>query len=127
MKRRVHELLEVGENGDWASQMVDWVLMLLIVCNVAAIIAMTDHEVHQAAPGFFRYFELVSFCIFGVEYLLRLWSCTANPTFAHPLTGRLRYILRPLMVADATAVFSFFIILFLPTNLDSGPFALCDC
>ena len=120
MKGRAHELLEVGQNGDRASQLVDWVLMLLIVSNVTAIIAMTDPGIHDAASSIFWYFELVSFCIFGVEYLLRVWSCTADPSFAHPVTGRLRYIIRPLMVADATAVFSFFIILFLPTDLDLG-------
>ena len=120
VKRRVHEILEVGQSGDRASQAVDTALMLLIVANVAAIIASTDSRVHSTAGGFFRYFEMASFCVFGVEYLLRMWSCTAGPAYSHPVTGRLRYAFRPLMVADATAVFSYFIILFLPTTLDLG-------
>ncbi len=120
MRRRVLDILEVGQGGDWVSRAVDWTLMLLIVANVAAIIAATDPTLHNSAPHFFRYFELASYGIFAAEYLLRVWSCTANPAFSHPVTGRLRYIIRPLMLADATAVLSFFILLFLPTGLDLG-------
>ncbi len=120
VKRRVHEILEIGQSGDWVSKSVDTALMLLIVANVAAIIASTDSKVHSAASDFLHYFEMASFTIFGAEYLLRIWSCTANPDYAHPIKGRLRYASRPLMVADATAVLSYFIILSLPTTLDLG-------
>ena len=120
VKRRVHEILEIGESGDWASKAVDAALMLLIVANVGAIIVSTDAQIRETSSEFFRYFELASFCVFAVEYLLRMWSCTANPEYSHPVKGRLRYALRPLMVADATAVSSYFIILFLPTTLDLG-------
>ena len=75
---------------------------------------------HGAASGFFHYFEMASFGIFAVEYLLRVWSFTEDPRFAHPVYGRLRFICHPLMLADATAVFSYFIIMFLPTGLDLG-------
>ncbi len=120
MKRRVHELLEIDQNGDLQSRWVDTALMLLIVANVAAIVASTEGVVEENAARYLYYFELVSFCIFGVEYLLRVWSCTANDKYAHPVGGRLRYMFRPLMLADATAVVSFFIILLLPSGLDLG-------
>lgn len=120
MKRRVHKILEIGQSDDRVSKTVDAALMSLIVANVAAIIISTDSDIHDAASGFFHYFEMASFSIFAAEYLLRVWSCTSNPAYAHPITGRLRYILRPLMLADAAAVFSYFIILFLPTGLDLG-------
>ncbi len=123
MRRRLYEILETGQRGDWVSQVVDTALMLLIIGNVAALVISTDERVHAAAPGFFTYFEGVSFSIFAVEYLLRLWACTAEPRFAHPVAGRLRYMLRPLMVADAVAVLSYFIILLLPAaGLDLGAF-----
>ena len=120
IKPRVHEILEVGQNGDRLSKSVDAALMALIVANVAAIIVATDPRVHGPAGGFFHYFELASFSVFAVEYLLRVWSCTADARYAHPLYGRLRYIFHPLMLADATAVFSYFVIMLLPTGLDLG-------
>ncbi len=120
MKRRTYELLEVGNNDDWISHAVDTGLLLLIITNVAAIVIATDDQIHSAAPTAFRYFELVSFCIFAGEYALRLWSCTADPEFAHPVTGRLRYMVQPLMVTDAIAVLSYFVFLIYPSGLDLG-------
>ena len=120
IKRRLNEILEVGQNGDRLSKGVDAALMGLIVANVAAIIVATDTRVHGTAHVFFHYFEMASFTIFAVEYLLRVWSCTADPRYAHPVYGRLRYISHPLMLADATAVLSYFIIMLLPTGLDLG-------
>ncbi len=120
MKRRIHEILGVGEGDDWVSQTVDWLLLLLIVSNVAALVIVTDDNIHSLSPGFFYYFELVSFSIFAIEYALRLWSCTENPQYAHPVTGRLRFAMQPLMIADAVAVISYFILFALPTGMDLG-------
>lgn len=120
MRRRVYEILDVSDGEDQLSRWIDTALMLLIVTNVAALVIATDDGILSSAPGFFHYFELVSFCIFGVEYLLRLWSCTSDPEFAHPVTGRLRYALHPLMLADAVAVLSYFVLLMLPSSLDLG-------
>lgn len=122
MRRRIYEILEVGQSGDRASQVVDTALMLLIVANVTALVISTDERVSDAAPGFFIYFEGASFGIFAVEYLLRMWSCISDPRYAHPVTGRLRYLMHPIMMADAVAVLSYFIILMIPvgTGLDLG-------
>ena len=124
MKRRVHEILEVDEGGDTLSNVVDTLLMGLIVANVVALVIRTDESIHALAPDFFFYFEAVSFFIFAVEYILRLWACTADPDHSHPVTGRIRYALHPLMLADAVAVVSYYVILLVPPalGLDLGAF-----
>ena len=118
MRRRIHELLEVGNNEDGFSRFVDVFLLVLIIANVAALVVSTDHRIHEAAPQFFFWFESISFGIFAVEYMLRLWACTTEPGYEHPVGGRLRYMIKPLMLSDAVAVFSFFIVLAVPP--DSG-------
>lgn len=118
MKRRIHELLEVGHHEDGISRAVDTILLLLIVSNVTALVISTDQRIHDAAPEAFLWFEGVSFSIFAGEYCLRLWCCTVEPGYEHPVTGRLRYMLKPLMVSDALAVSSFFIILVAPLDND---------
>ncbi len=95
MKRRVHEVLAAGQGGDRLSKGVDAALMLLIVANVAAIIVATDGSFPDDATRVLLYFELVSFSIFAVEYVLRVWSCTADPAYAHPVFGRARFVFRP--------------------------------
>ena len=120
MKSRVFEILSIDAGEDRISRAVDTLLLLLIVTNVAALVIVTDDHIHSLSPGFFYYFELVSFSIFAVEYALRLWSCTENPKYAHPVTGRLRFAMQPLMIADAVAVISYFILFALPTGMDLG-------
>ena len=117
IKRKVHHILEVDESGDNLSQAVDTFLMLLIVTNVAALVVGTDQRIYNHAPHFFFYFEAVSFGIFGVEFLLRLWACTADPDYSHPITGRVRFVLHPLMMADGVAVVSYYVLLLIPPAL----------
>ena len=120
MKRRVFEILSIDEGEDRASRAVDTALLLLILTNVAALVVVTDERIHSLSPGFFYFFELISFSIFAIEYALRLWSCTEDPKYAHPLTGRLRFAMQPLMIADAVAVVSYFILFLLPAGVDLG-------
>ena len=120
MKRRVFEILSIDEGENRISRAADIALLLLILTNVAALVVVTDERIHSLSPGFFYYFELVSFSIFAIEYALRLWSCTEDPKYAHPLTGRLRFAMQPLMIADAVAVVSYFILFALPSGADLG-------
>ena len=123
MRRRVYEILEVGQRGDRVSRAVDAALMLLIATSVAALIIGTDARIYAAAPGLFTWFELAAFSVFAVEYLLRVWACPADPRFAHPVAGRLRFMAQPIMLADAVAVLSFFVILLAPlAGLELGAF-----
>ena len=118
MKQRIHEILEVGHRGDRVSQAMDAALMLLIISNVTVLVISTDRRMHDFAPGFFLWFEMVSFVIFAIEYALRVWSCTSEPRYAHPVRGRLHFMAQPIMVADAVALLSFFFIVAAP--LDGG-------
>ena len=110
MRRRIHEILEVGQSGDRTSQVVDMALILLIVGNVVALVISTDRQIHDAAPNFFLWFEFGSFGIFLAEYALRVWACTSEPRYARPVKGRLAFMLQPIMLADAVALLSFFFI-----------------
>lgn len=123
MRRRVYEILEVGREGDGASRAVDAALMLLIASSVAALVIGTDARIYGAAPGFFTYFEMGAFSIFAVEYGLRVWACTADARFAHPVVGRLRFLAQPIMIADSAAVLTYFVVLMAPVSgVDLGAF-----
>ena len=116
MRQRVYEILEIGRPGDQVSRATDIALMFLIISNMAALVASTVDGLYSAAPDLFHYFELVSISIFTAEYLLRLWACTADPKYSGAITGRLRYMLLPLMLIDLAAVLPFFIIPLLPVE-----------
>jgi voltage-gated potassium channel len=101
LRQRVHFVLEVDRFGDPLSRFVDKALVLLIIANVVVAIVQTVEAYEAAAPWFFRWFEWISIVVFGLEYVLRVWSATETPTYAgHPVAGRLRFAATPMMLID---------------------------
>ena len=116
MKRRVFEVLEVGRPGDRLSQAVDVAIALLIVLNVLALLLGTVEEVYQKAPNAFLWFEAASVIVFTLEYVARVWACTSDPRYSHPLRGRLRFMATPLSLIDAAAILPFYVVTFVATG-----------
>ena len=87
LKRTVYEIIEEAAPGNRVSEIFDVFLIALIFLNVVALIVGTVEEIHQVSPLAFYLFEAISVGIFTVEYLLRVWSCTADPKYAHPVYG----------------------------------------
>jgi voltage-gated potassium channel len=117
MRRRIYEILTNPRPGDLAGRIVSVALLLLIAANVAANVIETDVDLAARAPRLFLWFERVSVALFTLEYILRLWSCTADPRFSGSL-GRLRLALRPMSVIDLAAIVPFYLDLFLAGTLD---------
>lgn len=109
LKKRVYEILEVAAPGDRASRLFDIFILSLIALNVVALVAETVTPIYEKSPLFFRGFEVVSVLIFTVEYVLRIWSCTASHDYASPVRGRLRFAVTPLALIDLFAVLPFYI------------------
>ena len=75
MKHRLHRVLERSDGGfSW----FDIFIISLICLNVVALIVETVDDIHDVSPLAFRAFDTISVAIFTVEYVLRLWSCTAE-------------------------------------------------
>ena len=112
MKKRLHEILEEAAPGDRASRAFDIFLISLITLNAVALIVGTVEEIHELSPQAFLAIEIVSVAIFTVEYLLRVWSCTENPRYSHPVSGRLRFMVSPVVLIDLLAILPFYVGLF---------------
>ena len=112
VKKRVYEIVEGAQPGDRASEIFDIFIISLICLNVVALIVETVEEVHQVSPQAFRIFEIISVVIFTVEYLLRVWSCTTDEKYSHPVWGRLRFAVSPVAFIDSLAILPFYIALF---------------
>lgn len=110
LRRRVHEIVEVGRPGDGASRLFDTALVVLIFLNVVALILETERALYLKAPLLFDVFEASSVMVFTVEYAFRLWSCVEDPRFAHPVWGRLRFALSPMAFVDLVAILPFYLI-----------------
>lgn len=107
MRRRIYEIVEVAEDGDHASHIFDAIIMVFITLNVVAVVALSMEGVEEHYGKWLHRFELLSVGVFGAEYVARLWSCTVDPAYAHPIWGRLRMARRPMVVIDFLAVAPF--------------------
>lgn len=116
IRQRTWEIVEAAKPGDKASRLFDLFMFTLIVLNVTAVIAGSVKSIEAAYGWQLRLFEGVSVAVFTIEYLVRLWACVCRPEFAHPVTGRLRFALRPMQIIDLLAFLPFYLE-FLPIDM----------
>ena len=108
-KQRIHELVEREVGESWLDRAVDRFITMLIVTNVVAVMAETVVWIGEPYRASFAAFELFSVAVFTAEYVLRLWSCTADARYAHPVWGRLRFAVQPMPLIDLLAVAPFYL------------------
>lgn len=101
LKTRIYGILEPGDED---SKYFDPFIMGLIVLNVAAVVLETVESIYTPYASLFYAFEIFSVAVFSIEYILRVWSCTANPKFKDPVRGRLRFMVTPMALVDLFAV-----------------------
>lgn len=104
LRDRVWALLQPAEDGDRWSRFVDLFIISVVLISIASSVLSTEDALYQSAPRVFDAIDAVSGVVFVVEYLLRLWSCTADPRFRRVLIGRARWMASPLAIVDLLAV-----------------------
>lgn len=106
---RIHEILDSAKEGDSASRYFDIFIVTLIILNVFALILETVKSIHELMPEFFYWFEFVSVIIFTIEYLLRIWSGVVVSGYRSPIKGRIKYMLKPMLIIDLLAILPFYL------------------
>lgn len=115
-KARVNALF-TPQRGGALGYFVDWFIMLLIAANVVAVALETVDPLYAEYESFFYWFEVVSVAIFSIEYVGRLWACTAREAHSHSIFGRLDFAKRPMILIDLLAILPFFLGPLLPADL----------
>ncbi len=117
IKKRVYEILDKALADDVPSRIFDIFIINLIILNVFAVVLETVEDLSIRYGPLFEAFEIFSVAIFTVEYLLRLWSCTSDPQFSHPVIGRLRYSTSFFALVDLIAIAPFYLPMLIPMDL----------
>jgi voltage-gated potassium channel len=108
LRHRIHIVLHNPTGNSLASRWVNLGLALLIITNVLAVMLETVPTLSDETRSALRAFELFSVCLFAIEYLTRLWVSVEQTEIANPVTGRLRWMLRPMSLLDLAAIVSVF-------------------
>jgi len=120
-RQKVASLFEGTGGYHRAGHLLDIALIALIMINVVAIIIESIPSVAQQYYDAFLILEIVSVAIFGVEYLVRIWSCVDKPKYV-AIKGsntkrRLKYLFSPLAVIDLIAILPSLLMFIVPLDL----------
>lgn len=86
----------------------------LIFLNVLAFAFETVDSISVPNKSYFNDFETFSVVIFTLEYVLRLWTCTLDQRFRHPIIGRLKFAATPLSIVDFISILPYYLFLIFP-------------
>ncbi len=107
IKKRAFEIVSKAEKGDRVSEIFDWLIMVLIALSVVLIVLESFRPLREQYSSLFRLFEIITVCVFSVEYVLRIWTADLlYPDAKHP---RLKYILSFMAVVDLFAILPSFL------------------
>ena len=106
LRRRAFQVLEHGRRREPASRAIDWILVLLIVANVAAAVAQTVPVIALSHGTSLQIFDRLCVLVFALEYAARIWAAPEHPLLRQrtALGARLRFASTPLMIIDALAL-----------------------
>lgn len=93
-----------GRDTGPVTRLVSMGLMLLIAVSVIAVVAGTVPDIRGQYGPALMLLEAICLIVFSAEYLLRVWVAPCNPHYAHPVTGRLRYMVSPMAIIDLLAI-----------------------
>ena len=87
MRRRIFDIIQIGQVNDLPSRAFDVCLVAVILLNILAMFLETFEEL-SAWHGVFEAIEIVTVSLFCVEYALRIWTAD----FLYPGLNRGRAI-----------------------------------
>jgi voltage-gated potassium channel len=109
IKIATHQLLEANNTNLKYARVFHTFMLILISCNVLAVILETVDSLFDDYSDLFTYFEYFSVTCFSMEYLLRIWCCNINKKFSGSLIGRIKFILTPMALVDLLSIAPFYL------------------
>ena len=104
LKRRLWEIVDYAGPEDQDTKPFDIAITVLILLNIVAVCMESVSSLRDRFATAFLVFEALSVAIFSLEYIIRLWSCTVDNRYSHPLWGRLKHATTLLLLVDIIAI-----------------------
>lgn len=106
-KKRIFDIIQIGKKDDFISRAFDIFIVCTILLNIAVLFMETFDSLRSFAPVF-KVIETVTILIFGIEYLLRIWTAE----YLYPNCSRGKAVLKFLVsfdgIVDLCTILPFF-------------------
>lgn len=103
LRRWVFDRLDPSADAGGLS-IANKVLTAAILISVILAILETEPAISESSPVLFALTEIGFTSLFLVEYVVRIWIAPEDPRYAHPLFGRLRWMVTPTAIIDLVAL-----------------------
>lgn len=120
LKKKIWEIIEPSDTESRESYIFGIFITGVILLNITAMVLSSIWEIHTDYPIIWTILLLISastLIIFILEYLLRLWTCTADPEYAKPIIGRLKWAKTPYALIDLLVILPYILLMFTSINL----------
>lgn len=113
----VYNILQNDDHDTHFSRCIDYFLILLIMTNVAAVIAESVDQWYYPYQNYFTWFENFSIIVFSIEYVLRLWSIGEAKPDSTTWRQRWQWLKSPSALIDLIAIAPAFLNFFVTIDL----------
>lgn len=106
-KKRIFDIIQIGKKDDFISRAFDIFIVCTILLNIAVLFMETFDSLHSFDPVF-KAIEAITVLIFGIEYLLRIWTAE----YLYPACSQWKAVLKFLVsfdgIVDLCTILPFF-------------------
>jgi len=118
IRYQVNKFLD-GEGDKPQHKAFNLFIILLIICNVTAVVLESHQPYRQQFGAQFLLFEIFSVVVFTIEYLGRIWSCIELEKYKSQgsVIGRIKYFFSTLAIIDLLAILPFYLSFFFAIDM----------
>ncbi|MEL6259170.1 MAG: ion transporter [Pseudomonadota bacterium] len=102
LRAAIHRQLEPSARDKRGLSWPNAVIVFLVLASFVVLALETEPTLPPGWRTAIEQFNIAIICIFGAEYLIRLWIAGEDPAFRGGI-GRLRYMATPYAIADLIA------------------------
>ncbi len=107
VKKRIFDIIQIGQRSDLPSLLFDWILSGIIGINIISMFMQTFSEFQPIMPVLDA-IEAVTLLLFCIEYILRIWTADLLYPGLPPLKARLRFLISFDGIIDLCTILPFF-------------------
>lgn len=114
-KKRIFEILQIGNRPDTLSLIFDVLIVCVIILNIVVTFCQTFAQLNRYET-LLHWIELVTIVIFTVEYLLRIWTAEYLYPQMGAVRAKLKFVVSFYGLVDLLTILPYFLPFFFPSG-----------